>query len=131
MSSRGKQAHKKSTDIQRLEWDKRKKKREELCNLWNSQKSNRKMIGEGHPDRAREQSESEMNRPELEITTAAMTPERSSDVELIEARLNAYQPEDEPESMDYEESGPMIHTSPHARNQPVNKIIPPAKTSDR
>jgi hypothetical protein len=76
MSSRGKQAYKQSIDIQRLERDKRKKKREELCNLWNNQKSNRKMIGEGQPDRVREQFESEMNRPELEITTAVQRPSK-------------------------------------------------------
>jgi hypothetical protein len=95
MSSRGKQAHKKSTDIQRLEWDKRKKKREELHNLWNSQKLNRNILREGQPDIVHEKSDSEANRPDLAITTAAMTPERSSDVELIETRLNSYQPEDE------------------------------------
>jgi hypothetical protein len=116
MSSRGKQAHKQATDIQRLERDKRKKKREELCNLWYSQKSNRKMIREGHPDRVCEQSESEINRPEMEITTVAVTPDRRSDAQLIEARMNSYQLEDQPESMDYEDSGPMICSSPILRN---------------
>jgi hypothetical protein len=112
MSSRGKQEHKKSIDIQRSKRDKRKKKREEICNLWNSQKSNRKIIEEGKPDKECEHSESETNRPDLAITTATVTPDRSSDVEFIEARLNSYQPKDKPESMDYEESGPTIHTSP-------------------
>ena len=112
MLLRGKQAHKQSTNIQRLERNKRKKKREEICNLWNSQKSNRKMIEEGKTDKECEHSESETNRPDLAITTAMMTPDRSSDVEFIEARLNSYQPKDELESMDYEYSGPMIRTSP-------------------
>jgi hypothetical protein len=118
MLLRGKQAHKQSTNIQRLERNKRQKKREEICNLWNSQKSNRKMIEEGNLDRECENSKSEMNRPDLEITTTAVTLDRSSDVDFIEARLNAYQLKDEPESMDYEETGPMIHTSPAPETSP-------------
>ena len=121
MSSRGKQAHKKSTDIQRLEKDERKKKREEIFNLWNSQKSNRKMIEEVKTDKECEHSESETNRLDLAITTTTVTPDRSSDVEFIEARLNAYEPKYEPESMDYEESGPVIRTSPTPETSPQIK----------
>jgi hypothetical protein len=62
---------------------------------------------EGHPDRVCEQSESDRDRPELAIAAAAVTPDRSSD-----AQLNIHQPVDEPESMDYEESGPTLRTSP-------------------
>lgn len=124
MSLGGKQAQKQAIDIQRLEQDKRKKKREELRNLWNSQKSNRKMFGEGQPDRAREQSESEINRLELAITVVAATPDRRSDAQLIEARMNSYQPEDQPESMDYEESGPMIRSSPVLETRPrINEFL--------
>jgi hypothetical protein len=113
MSSRGKQSHKKSTDIQKIERDKRKQKREELCNQWNNKKSNRKMFGEGHPDRAREQSESDIDRPELAIATASVTPDRSSD-----AQLEHPSTDDEPESMDYEESGPTLRTSPTPETSP-------------
>jgi hypothetical protein len=74
MSSRGKKMNKKSTDIQRLEWGKRKNKREEIHNLWNNWKSNRKMVGEYQPDRAHEQSESEINQPEMAITTVRRSP---------------------------------------------------------
>lgn len=124
MSLGGKQAQKQAIDIQRLEQDKRKKKREELRNLWNSQKSNRKMFGEGQPDRAHEQSESEINRLELVITVVAATPDRRSDAQLIEARMNSYQPEDQPESMDYEESGPMIRSSPVLETRPrINEFL--------
>jgi hypothetical protein len=118
MSSRGKQAHTKSIDIQRLERDERKKKREEICNLWNSQKSNRKMIKEGKTDKECEHSESETNRLDLAITTTTVTPDRSSDVEFIETRLNSYKLKDGTESMDYEESGPTIHTSPVPKTSP-------------
>jgi len=41
-----------------------------------------------------------------------VTPDERSDAQLIEARMNSYQPEDQPESMDYEESVPMICSSP-------------------
>jgi hypothetical protein len=126
MSSRGKQSHKKSVDIQKIEWDKRQQKREELCNQWNKKKSNRNMSGEGHPDRACEQSESDRDRPELATTTAVVTPDRSSD-----AQLNIHQPVDEPESMDYEESGPTLRTSPTPGNQSMDKIISPTKVADR
>jgi hypothetical protein len=74
MLSRGKKTYKKSIDIHRLERDKRKKKREELPNLWSIQKSNRNMIKEGHLGRVCEKYESEMNQPELEIKIVAVTP---------------------------------------------------------
>jgi hypothetical protein len=118
MSSRGKQAHKKDNDIQKLEWDKRKNKREDFCNMWYSQNSNRKMVYEGQPDRAHEQSQSEMNRPELEITTVVVTPDIRSDIQLIEDRRNSYQLEDKPHSMDYEYSGPNIRSSLIPKNSP-------------
>jgi hypothetical protein len=112
MSSRGKKIYKQMTDIQKLERDKRKKKREEIHNMWNNQNSNRKIVGEDHPDRACEQSESDMNRPDLEITTVATTPDRSNEVQLIEASMGTHQLEDQPKSMDYEDSGPTICTPP-------------------
>jgi hypothetical protein len=113
MSSRGKQAHKQSVDIQKIEWDKRQQKREELRNQWNNKNLNRNMSGEGQPVRACEQSESDRDRPELATTTAAVTPDRYND-----AQLNLHQPVDEPESMDYEESGPTLRTSPAPETSP-------------
>jgi hypothetical protein len=113
MSSRGKQAHKKSMDIQKIERDKRQQKREELHNQWNKKNSNRKMSGEGHPVRAHEKSESDRDRPELATTTVVTTPDRYND-----AQLNFHQPVDEPESMDYEESGPTLRTSPTPETSP-------------
>jgi hypothetical protein len=59
MSSRGKQIYKQTFDIQKLEWDKRQNKREEIPNMWNNHKLNRKMVGEDNPDRACEQSDFE------------------------------------------------------------------------
>ena len=58
-------------------------------------------------DRAREQSESDIDRPELGIAAASATHDRSSD-----AHLNIHQSDDKPKSMDYEESGPTLHASP-------------------
>jgi hypothetical protein len=54
MSLRGKQIYKKMTDIQKLEQDKKQKKREETCNMWINQNSNRKIVREDYPDRARD-----------------------------------------------------------------------------
>jgi hypothetical protein len=71
------------------------------------------MSGEGHPVRACEQSESDRDRPELATATVATTPDRCSD-----AQLNIHQPVDEPESMDYEESGPTLRTSPAPETSP-------------
>jgi hypothetical protein len=48
--------------------------------MWHSQNSNRKLVGEVHPDRACEKSESDMNRPDLEITTTTTTLDRSNEV---------------------------------------------------
>ena len=76
------------------------------------------MIEKGKPNRECDHSKYETNRPDLEITTNAVILDRSSDVEFIEARLNAYELKYEPESMDYEESGPMIHTYPAPKNSP-------------
>jgi hypothetical protein len=50
MSSKGKKIYKQAPNIQKLERDKRQKKREEIRNLWNNQKSNRKMVREDKPD---------------------------------------------------------------------------------
>lgn len=71
------------------------------------------MFGEGHLDRARKQSESNIDQPELAIVVALVTPDRSSD-----AQLNIHQPNDEPKSMDYEESRPSLCTSPALETSP-------------
>jgi hypothetical protein len=78
------------------------------------------MVGGDHPDRVCEQSESERNRPELEITTTAVIPDRSNEAQLIEASMGAHQLENQPESMDYEESGPHDMHSSCSSNQPSN-----------
>ena len=113
MSSRGKKAHKKSTNIQKIKRDKRKQKREELHNQWNSKKYNRKMSREGHPVRAHEDSDSYKDQLELEIVAVTVTPDKSND-----AQLNAHQSVDELESMDYEECGPALRTSPTPETNP-------------
>jgi hypothetical protein len=84
MSSRGKKIYKQMTNIQKLEWDKRKKKRDEICNMWNNRNSNRKIVREDDPNRGHEQSESNRNRRDMAIKTATMTPEKSNEVNLIE-----------------------------------------------
>jgi hypothetical protein len=78
------------SDIQKLERDKRQKKREEIRNPWTNQKLNRKMVGGDQLDRACEQSESERNRPELAITIATTILDRSNEAQLIEASMGAH-----------------------------------------
>jgi hypothetical protein len=95
-----------------------KKKREYIHNLWISQNLNIKMIEEGQPDRACEQSTSEINRLEMEITVVAATHDRRSHAQLIMSRMNSYQLEDQPEIMDYEESRPTIRSSPILETSP-------------
>jgi hypothetical protein len=53
-----------------------------------------------------EQSQTDKYPPDLATTTAATTPDRSSDT-----HMNIHQLVDEPESMDYEEYGPALLTS--------------------
>jgi hypothetical protein len=48
------------------------------------------------------------NWPYKEITTIATTPNISDEVKLIEDSMGTHQLEDQPESMDYEDSGPKI-----------------------
>jgi NurA-like 5'-3' nuclease len=68
------------------------------------------MVGGDHPDRACEQSESERNQLELEITIVVMILYKSNKAQLIEASMGAHQPKNQAESMDYEGSGPSIFT---------------------
>jgi hypothetical protein len=65
------------------------------------------MSGEGQLVRSCENPESDRYRTELSTSTVAMTLDVCSDTQL-----NFHQPVDEPYSMDYEESGLDLHTSP-------------------
>jgi hypothetical protein len=46
----------------------------------------------------------------MAITTVVATPERSNELQLREASMSAHQLEDQPETMDYEDSGPTLCT---------------------
>jgi hypothetical protein len=90
MCSRGKKIYKQTIDIQKLEQTKRQMKRDEIRNMWHSQNSNKKLVGEAHPDRACEKSKSIMNRLDLEITIVAETPDIGNEVHLIEASMGTH-----------------------------------------
>jgi hypothetical protein len=82
-------------------------------------KLNRKTYRDGHPDSACDQSESDRDRPELEIVAVVETLDRSSNTQL-----NIHQPIDEPKSMDYEESEPTLRTSPTPETIPwIRKFL--------
>jgi hypothetical protein len=73
-----------------LELEKRENKREEIHNTWHSWNLNRKSVGEIHLDRAHKYFDTDMNRPDLSITIAAPTPDKSNEVQLIESRMGTH-----------------------------------------
>jgi len=54
----------------------------------------------------------------MEIKTTAMILDRSNEAQLKEASMDAHRPKNQAESMDYEESGPTIHSPPVQATNP-------------